>query len=158
MDTSEEKSDGKLWMVNRDGSFEEKLDNLAIPNGLDWTSDHMFYIDSPTKSVVKFDYETSTGQISNKTVLLTIPDGTGVPDGMTVSPDKKYALVAHWGGFGVYIYDATSGNLLRKISLPTAHTTSCVWIGNDLYVTSAKKGRSVEQLAQEKHAGGASHS
>lgn len=156
MDIAEKASDGKLWMINPNGTFEERLQNLEISNGLDWSPDHrtMFFVDSPTMQVHRFEFDAATGRVNKKRVLLTVPPDSGCPDGLTLSPSGNFLLVAQWGGYGVYIYEASSGKFLRKISLPVAHTTSCTWIGNDLYVTSAKKGRTLAQLESEPHAGG----
>lgn len=155
MDIAEEKTDGKLYMINRDGSFHTRLQDVSISNGLDWLdSKKMFFIDSPTKRIDSFDYNPSSGELSNRTTAVTVKENSGVPDGMTLTPDGKMMMVCHWGGSGVYIYDIATGKHLRTLPLPCAHTTSCCWVGNDLYVTSAKKGRTEEELKQEPHAGG----
>ena len=47
----------------------------------------MYYIDSLTRQVTAYDYDAASGAISNPRPLVTLPEGTGVPDGMTVSVD-----------------------------------------------------------------------
>lgn len=166
MHIDEKESKGKLFMVNQDGTFEERLDNIGVSNGMDWANNTMYYIDSPTKNIYAFDYNPEDGKISNKRVVVTVPPNSGVPDGMTlVTPNGRkdpLLVVAQWGGSGVYIYDPTLGSggesaLKRRLEIPAGNTTSCVFGGEggaDLFVTSAKRGRSPDQLAQEPHAGG----
>lgn len=141
-----------LYRLDADGSFHTMLTGVSISNGLGWSPDGktMYYIDTPTATVVAFDFDMETGSISNKRVVIEVPESEGFPDGMTVDEEGKL-WIAHWGGSQVACWDPASGRKLTSIALPAPHTTSCVFGGaerNVLYVTSARTGLSEEQLKQ----------
>ena len=47
----------------------------------------MYYIDTPTGQVDRFDYDHDTGQIGNRTVAVRVPSEMGFPDGMTIDSE-----------------------------------------------------------------------
>ncbi|MCP1310124.1 SMP-30/gluconolactonase/LRE family protein [Paenibacillus tyrfis] len=149
---------GALYCLETDGSLRKAIDGVVCSNGLGWSPDGrtMYYIDSPTKQVVAYDYEPAAGAISNRRTVVTIPEGEGVPDGMAV--DREGMLwVAQWGGWRVSCWNPQTGERLGFVRVPAAQTTSCAFGGPDwdeLYITTARTGLSEEQLAQQPHAGG----
>lgn len=158
MSFNEQDPTGSLYRLDADLSVHQMLDQITISNGLAWTSDHktMYYIDSPTKQVVAFDYDLDTGEIHNKRTVITIPDGEGVPDGMAIDSEDKL-WVAQFGGSKVSRWDPETGERLLTVSLPATNVTSCVFGGqnlDELYITTARKGLSKEQLEQQPQAGG----
>lgn len=60
----------------------------------------MYYIDSLTKQVIAFDYELETGEISNPRVVVQIPEGQGIPDGMTTDAETldQLFITSAWQG------------------------------------------------------------
>ena len=53
-------------------------------------------------------------------------------------------------------FDPRSGELLEKIELPVANVTACAFTGenlDELYITTARKGNSDEELEKQPHAG-----
>lgn len=133
---------GSLYCLDIDHSITKKLDNILISNGIGYSQDNstMYYIDSPTREVVAFDFEKETGEISNKRPIVKIPEEIGMPDGMTVDADGML-WVAMWGGGAVVRYDPESGQMLEKIELPVKSVTSMVFGGEDMdemFVTTAK--------------------
>lgn len=148
---------GSLYKLDN-GAPVRMLDNVGISNGMAWTSDGgtMYYIDSPTGKVFAFDFDAGAGAISNRRVAAAIDSSDGVPDGMTIDADDKI-WVAHFGGAKVSRWDPESGRQLDVVRLPTANVTSCCFGGPDLdilYITTAKKELTPEQLASEPLAGG----
>jgi sugar lactone lactonase YvrE len=119
------------------------LDNgnqfITISNGIAFTNDHktMFYIDTPTKKVVKFNYDLKNGNISNKSDLIEFNTGS-VPDGMCID-SNQHLFIAEWGGSCISKWDSNNGKLLEKYQLPVLNITSCaIDIHNNIYITTAK--------------------
>ena len=58
---------GSLYCLDTDFSVKKKLKNVNTSNGLAWSPDHtyLYFIDTPTKKVVRFDYDLHTGKIDN---------------------------------------------------------------------------------------------
>ncbi len=157
MSLQEEPGVGSLYMIDHDGSIIRQLEGVTISNGLAWSNDHhtMYYIDTPTFEVAAFDYDLSTGAISNRRVAIRIPESEGYPDGMTI--DREGCLwIAHWDGWQVTRWNPDTGRKLKHLPMPVSRVTSCTFggdTGNDLYITSARTGLSVEELGRQPLAG-----
>ena len=147
---------GTLYRLDRGHQVAPVLSGLTISNGLDWSADRrlMYFIDSTTYRVDLFDYDDDTGAIRDRRPVCSIGEGGTMPDGMTL--DAEGALwVAVWGG-GCVLRFAPDGTPAGAIRLPASQVTSCAFGGPDLadlYITTAARGLSVEQLAREPHAG-----
>lgn len=157
MSLTEDQPSGSLYAINRDLSWQKKVKDVTISNGLAWSIDksRLFYIDSPTRQVVAYDFDNATGSIDNGQVVIQIPEAEGFPDGMTIDQEGKL-WIAHWGGWQVARWDPETGQKLKSIRLPTAHITSCTFGGkyySDLYITSAQKGLSSIELKDQPLAG-----
>lgn len=157
MSLHDEPKKGSLYTLETGGTVRRKVEGVSISNGLAWSGDGslMYYIDTPTKEVAVFDFDVSSGNISNRRVAIRIPYDFGDPDGMTI--DTKGALwIAHWDGWQVTRWNPESGELLARIKLPAARITSCTFGGDglkDLYITSAREGLSEEALEAQPLAG-----
>ena len=148
---------GHLYCIDADLSVRRRVDDVSISNGLAWSPDEktMYFIDSPTRQCVAFDYDKATGGISNRRVAVTIPEGEGWPDGMNIDAEGML-WIALWEGWAVRRYNPENGNLLDEIKLPVARPTSCVFGGEDLrtlYITSASTRLSEDELAAQPLAG-----
>ncbi len=157
MPQAEDKPSGSLYCLNNDRSIEKKLDNISISNGIVWTSDQqtMYYIDTPTKQVWGFDYDNRNGNISNKRVVIDVPEQEGFPDGMTIDSEDNL-WIAHWGGYQVAQWDPITGEKIFSVKLPVSQVTSCAFGGEELdqlYISCARKGLSDAALEQEPLAG-----
>jgi sugar lactone lactonase YvrE len=134
------------------------LSGVSISNGLAWSPDHktFYYIDTPTHKVQAFDYDIATGQIANPRTAIHIPDSFGWPDGMTSDTDGNL-WIALWAGAQIAKWDPRTGQLLEQIPVPAFQTSCCVFGGkdmNELYITSARKGMSEENLKKYPLSGG----
>jgi len=135
---------GSLYFMDSLQNVHKKLGDVGISNGICWSSDHktMYYIDTHIKAVDSFDFDSATGHISNRKKIITIPEGCGHPDGMTIDSDGNL-WVAHWGGGRVTQWNPHTGELLRTVTIPTPKVTSVAFGGphlEDLYVTTASEG------------------
>jgi sugar lactone lactonase YvrE len=158
MDEAEKEASGSLYSYSPDGTLNTLLKGLQISNGLTWSPDHQtfYFIDTPTRQVTAFDYELATGNIANPRAAIHVPPGLGWPDGMT-SDAEGMLWVAMWGGAKLTRWNPTTGQLLESIQVPALNVSACVFGGpnlNDIYITSACKGMSTEQLADFPLSGG----
>lgn len=135
------KGAASLYNISPDGSFREVFGGVTVSNGIIWSNDHktLYYIDTPRRNVRAWDYDLETGDISNERVVISIPEGMGGPDGMTI--DEKGTLwIAMWGGNQVSQWDPETGELIGKVEVPAPNVTSCAFGGPDLdvlYITTA---------------------
>lgn len=152
-----EKKQGALYSVTSDLTVTRHFNQVDISNGLDWSPDHkvFFYIDSLALTVDAFDYDTHTGEMSNRRVVYRMEEGEGLPDGMTVDIDGRLWVACYNAGRVVCI-DPQTGVRLQSVSLPVMKTTSCCFGGpdySDLYVTSASLGLDQSERRQQPLAG-----
>lgn len=143
---------GTLYCVEPNGNVTAKLKNVTISNGIVWSSrkNFMYYVDTPTNRIVRFRYDINNGDILYDGVAVTIPKGTGSPDGMAIDGNDNL-WVAHWGGYGVYCYSPYTGELLAKVEVPVPNVASCAFGGkklDTLYITTARAGLSDKQLKE----------
>lgn len=146
-----------LFMVNNAGAYETKMDSVTISNGIVWTSDKktMYYIDTPTSQIKAYDFDNTTGHISNPRIAVQISESLGFPDGMTIDEDNML-WVGMWNGNAVIRFNPLSGRIDRKIEVPAHNITSCAFGGEDLdilYITTARVDMTDEELEKYPLAG-----
>ena len=73
---------GSLYRLDPDGSVHTMLTDVTISNGLGWSPDGrtMYYVDTPTMRVDRFDYDPISGDIENRREFVTVRAGGGRPD------------------------------------------------------------------------------
>lgn len=155
---SEDQPTGTLYALEADMTASAKIENLTIPNGIVWTSDHktMYYIDTPTFKVDAYDYDIDTGNLSNHRVAVTIAEEDCWPDGMAIDAEDMI-WVAHWGGARVNRFNPRTGEKLQQIDVPSPQTTAPAFGGPDLkhmFITSAAYELDEETRGKYPHAGG----
>lgn len=141
---------GSLYRLDKDNSIHKMLDGVTVSNGIAWTKDKktMYYVDSPLRRIDAFDYNDADGSISGRRTVVTIPEGGGAPDGITLDEEGNI-WAALWGANAVGRFDPRTGNLLQKIEVPAPNVSSCAFGGKNLdtlYITSARGELSEEQL------------
>lgn len=149
---------GALYSFAPDGRVTRLRTGICISNGLTWSPDYrtFYYIDTPTRQVLAFDYDLETGSIANPRVAVYVPPEMGLPDGMTSDLDGNL-WIALWDGGAVSVWKPARGRLIRTIRIPALRATSCIFGGekmNELYVTSARMGLNQEQLSKYPLSGG----
>jgi sugar lactone lactonase YvrE len=158
MSGSQGKAMGKLYCLDTDLSLHIMETDIRISNGLTWNPEAtvMYYIDTPTRQVVAYDYDVDSGTISNKRLIIEIPRQIGFPDGMTI--DQEGMLwIAMWHGWNVTRWNPHSGKMLASYETPARNTSSCCFGGSDLqdlYITTARVGNTEEELTSQPQAGG----
>ncbi len=130
-----------LYAVKPDGSSEAVLEGVNCSNGLAWNAagDTFYYVDSRSweESYIRaFDYEKGTGKLSRMRIVRefppeTTPDGSLVPDGMTIDAEDML-WVALWNRRRLLRIRPADGEILAEITVPVAKATCAVFGGADL--------------------------
>ncbi len=148
---------GFLYSLEKDLAISTRLAAIRCSNGLAWSRDNkkFYHIDTPTRQVMVYDYDLTTGNITNGRAGIHIPDQEGYPDGMTIDSDGML-WIALWGGGKIARYNPWDGEKLYEFILPAMQITSCVFGGSnfeDLYITSACVGLSAREFNKAPLAG-----
>lgn len=147
-----------LYRIENDGRWAEIENGITCSNGLVWSLDNrtFYYIDSPTRSIVAYDFDMERGDLSNRRVIVEVDPKLGIPDGMTIDSEGML-WVAHWQGWGVRRWNPNTGKVLQEISVPVERVTSCAFGGadyRDLYITTASVEMADEDWVEQPQAGG----
>ncbi|KAH1017539.1 hypothetical protein HUJ05_008163 [Dendroctonus ponderosae] len=134
------------------------IPKVSVSNGIAWNQDgtELYYIDTPSEEIVKYDYYSESGNIANKTVVFsTKGKGLGYPDGMTIDEDGNLWVALYAGGSVIQI-NPSNRTLIRRIPIPAQFTTSVAWGGPNLdvlFVTTARRYLTPEELQGQPGAG-----
>ena len=141
MNISGDEADGKLYRVLPDGQVKIMARGIGVSNGLCWSEDNetMYYIDSPTRQITVFDFDVMNGDIFEPRCFIDVAFSDGVPDGMTID-NNGMLWVAFYGGSAVYRINPDNAEILAVVHVPVEKATSCTFVGNTLYITSAGGG------------------
>ncbi len=156
MDFSEEPYAGSLYQL-RKGALKKLGADLRIPNATCFSPDGAiaYFTDTPAKIILKRPIDRSTGETTGFwTVFRDTHDDAGYPDGAVVD-SEGFMWCARWGGGRVIRY-TPDGRVDREVLFPVSQTSCPAFGGADLktlYVTSASKTLSRDQLLREPHAG-----
>jgi sugar lactone lactonase YvrE len=115
----------------------------------------MYFIDSPTRHIYRFDYDPMTGEIRNRQIIFVAPEGFGFPDGMAID-SEDHLWVAFWGGGCVAKIDPSNGKITERVIVPVTAPTACAFGGpnlNQLLITTASFGLDQEAKANQPMAG-----
>lgn len=155
MDNAEVQASGSLYRVQRKGQPRRKDKGYVITNGPACSPDGrtFYHTDTLEKTVYAFDID-DAGHLTNKRVFVRIA-GEGYPDGTTVDSDGA-VWIALFAGARIERYSA-QGELIDTVAMPCSNITKIAFGGHDLrtvFVTTARKGLSEEELATQPLAGG----
>lgn len=138
-----------LWRIGRDGQCQLLLNNLTIPNGMDWWNDEFWFVDGPAEQISLYKWSESGLEETSRKFLTN-----GTPDGLTIDSQGEIWL-SLWGEARVDHFD-TSGQVVESISVASPHSTSLCFAGdqlNTLVMTSAKFAMKSEDLGNYPFAG-----
>lgn len=139
---------GRLYRLDTDGSIRVIQEGVGTSNGMGFTPDRrqMYHTDSRTREIYLYDYDEATGSLRNRRVWLKVPEGQGVPDGLTVDAEG-YVWDARWDG-GVLVRLAPDGTEVLRIPFPARKVSSVIFGGEDytdIYVTTAGGGNRAKE-------------
>jgi D-xylono/L-arabinono-1,4-lactonase len=131
---------GRLYRLDPDRKLTLVLEGISCSNGMGLTLDRkqLYYTDSMVKKIYLFDYDQTTGELSNQRQFLDSSNEEGLPDGMTVDADGNI-WSARWDGYRLTQY-APDGRELQRVKFPTKKVSSVIFGGpeyTDMYVTTA---------------------
>jgi xylono-1,5-lactonase len=156
MDAAERSSTGSLYRLDADLSWTMADSGYGVTNGPAFSPDGrtMYHSDSAAQRIYAFDLA-EDGSVSNRRTFAQFGDGEGYPDGMTV--DVEGCLwVAFWDGWCLRRL-SPSGERMAELGVSVQRPTSCTFGGKDLdlmFVTSARRDFSAEELRAQPEAGG----
>jgi D-xylonolactonase len=137
---------GRLYRIDRDGSYHRVVEGLDLPNGLGFSPGlKTFYLTDSGEStdmhsgrIYQFDYDLETGTIGEKRLLVDVSDEKGIPDGLTVD-SEGHLWSARWNSHCLVRY-TPEGEEVERIDLPAKKVSSVIFGGSDyqeLFVTTA---------------------
>lgn len=130
----------RLYRLDPDRTVTRVLDGVALSNGMGFTPDlkQMYYTDTRSYVMYRFDYDRTSGALANRQVFARVPEDEGKPDGMTVDAEG-FVWSARWNG-GRLVRYSPQGEEVMRVDFP-APKVSCVTFGGpdyrDMYVTTA---------------------
>lgn len=133
MDKKGEKGRGSLYVLEEGQPLRRLLSEVTISNGIGFSPDnrHMYYVDTPSGFLWRFDYHLDTGTLSNRVPLIDYREEQGDFDGLCVD-SEGCIWAAHWGGHQVSRWDPKTGKKIGQVAVPAPFVTSCCFMGPDL--------------------------
>lgn len=131
---------GRLYRLDPDLSLHVVDEGFGCPNGMGFTLDckQMYFTDSIPGHIYRYDYDETTGALSNRQIFASVPESDGLPDGMTVDTEGGI-WSARWDGNTLVRY-APDGTLTHRIDFPVRKVSSVTFGGDDyteMFVTTA---------------------
>ncbi|MBD0737841.1 SMP-30/gluconolactonase/LRE family protein [Streptomyces sp. CBMA29] len=142
---------GSLWVVRPDGSAEQVLDGMTIPNGLGWSPDGtvMYVTDTHAGTITGHVFDVDSGSLGEVRSVIRTDGRLGGPDGLAVDAEGA-VWTAIWDGGAILRY-APDGALTGVLDVPVPRPTACAFTGpglRDLVITSAAVGLSADERAR----------
>ncbi|KAL4929140.1 SMP-30/gluconolactonase/LRE family protein [Aspergillus undulatus] len=146
-------NEGVLFRLDSDLKLNRMVEQLTIPNGIGWNlaNDTMYLTDSPTGKIFAFDFDEETGNISNRRVHFDLGEPKE-PDGFAIDVEGCIWSAIYGGGKVIRI--SPQGKVVGEILLPTRNITCPVFVGTELFITTAKDDTNDNQLPESIRYGG----
>lgn len=145
-DTNAGRTTGTLHRIHHSGEVETLRTHIGVTNGLafDVTRNRMYFADTPTERVLVFDYEPSTGALSNQRLFFDYHKYPGKPDGACVDADGCYWSASVYGWALLRI--TPDGDVDCRIELPIQKPSMPCFGGanlDTLFVTTIGAGGTI---------------
>jgi len=155
MDDAETWPTGALYRLSAGGEPQLADVGYVVSNGPAISPDGRTLYHNDTLSKLTFAFDVAPdGSLQGKRVFADFDGQPGYPDGMAVDAEGC-VWIAHYGGWRIDCF-SPRGALLNSISFPCANVTKLAFGGSDLrtvFVTTARKGLSAEELERQPLAG-----
>jgi D-xylonolactonase len=156
MDRHEREATGSLYRLDPDLRWTRIDSGYRVTNGPAFSLDGrtLYHTDSALQRVYAFDLA-EDGSVSNRRLFRQFGPGEGYPDGMTVD-GEGFLWIAFWDGWCLRRL-SPNGEVVQELGVPVQKPTSCVFGGPELdrlFITSASRGLTREELDMQPNAGG----
>ncbi|GHC76984.1 SMP-30/gluconolactonase/LRE family protein [Limoniibacter endophyticus] len=145
-----------LYRIDSSGTAVRMQSGLMTSNGLAWSLDAktMFHSDSRGEWLDRYDFEPSSGAMSNRTCIAHLDDLAGRPDGGACDVENYY-----WSAgvsAGVINRFSFDGRIVEKLQAPVPAPTMPCFCGPDLdhIAITSHRFLSSETLAAAPQSGG----
>ncbi|KAI9931029.1 hypothetical protein MW887_010684 [Aspergillus wentii] len=144
---------GTIFRLDPDLKLYRMVEQVTIPNGIGWSpnDDTMYLTDSPTAKIYAFDFDASTGAISNRRVHFDLAEPQE-PDGFAIDTEGCIWSAIYGGGRVIRI--SPEGKVIGVVSVPTRNPTCPAFVGTELFITTAKDDTNDEALPESIRYGG----
>ncbi len=124
-----DKTDGKLYSIDKDGNVRVLIDNIILSNGLDWSMDekYFYHTDSDTNIIKEYTFDKESGDLEFTGRAVEVE---GV-DGFTVDRDNNI-LAACWGPGHIAVIDTDEFKIKSYIDVPAKSPASCGFAGENM--------------------------
>jgi sugar lactone lactonase YvrE len=132
------------------------LPAVTIANSICFSLDGrtMYFCDSPERRILQCDYDSASAGVGNVRMFVQFAPHQGWPDGSVI--DAEGCLWnAEWGA-GIVRRYTLQGRLDREVVVPAKNPTCPCFAGgslDEMYITSARKGMTPQELERTPHAG-----
>jgi sugar lactone lactonase YvrE len=143
---------GSLYRLDPDLKILKMRGGVVCSNGMGWSPDGktMYHTESFRYAIYAFDFDPSSGDISNRRVFAKVDQKSGVfPDGLTVDRDG-FVWSVHNAVAKVVRYN-TRGVIVAEIEVPVPRPCGCAFGGEHfdrLYITTARETLTDETLRE----------
>jgi|UniRef100_UPI00404A4C5A D-xylono/L-arabinono-1,4-lactonase len=123
---------GGVYRYDPDGSVRRVIYGTGCSNGMAFTADRkrFYWTCSTRKQIYRYDYDESTGDITNETLWYQANDEEGITDGLTIDTEDNI-WSARWDGYRLCQHDADDGHVLSEYKFPVAKVSSVTFGGPD---------------------------
>ncbi|WP_157995094.1 SMP-30/gluconolactonase/LRE family protein [Peristeroidobacter soli] len=156
LDLLERNPSGRFYRLTAERSTAEMWGACAITNGpaFDLERRIVFFTDTLARRIYRAPVD-EKGFAARAQLFHQFDEREGYPDGMTID-EHGGVWCALWGGRKIVRLSAT-GEVLSSMGMPVSNPTKCAFggpRGTTLFITTARKNLSAQQLAEEPLAGG----
>jgi sugar lactone lactonase YvrE len=143
---------GSLYRLDPDLNVTKMRSEVVCSNGMGWSPDGktMYHTESFRYAIYAFDFDPSTGDISNRRVFATVDQKSGAfPDGLTVD-ENGFVWSVH-NVVGKVVRYSPEGMIVSEVEVPVPRPCGCTFGGEDhnrLYITTARETLTDETLRE----------
>jgi sugar lactone lactonase YvrE len=133
--------EGVLFRLDHDATLHTMVERMTIPNGITWNSQDstIFLTDSIPQDVYAFDYDKTTGNVSNRRVFYHHDEPGVHPDGHAMDVEGNIWHACYGGSKVIRI--SPQGAITGVVHLPTRNITCPTFVGTQLFITSAAEAQ-----------------
>lgn len=139
-----DKTDGKLYSIDKNGNVKVILDNIILSNGFDWSMDekYLYHTDSDTSVIKEYEFDKIHGEVQFTGRQIEV---RGV-DGFTIDTDDCLLVTAYDSILRIKTSDLTC---IDEYPVQAKYPASCGFCGKEMDTLAVVTSR--YRLDIEKH-------